>query len=84
MLSATHLIAQLRKGERTVRDSVHGSLITIEGQQDRLNTATFIDSERALARADELDDSENSKGGSRDTFRPMSMRSRNGPESRSR
>ena len=64
MLSATHLIAQLRKGERTVRDSVHGSLITIEGQQDRLNTATFIDSERALARADELDDSENSKGGS--------------------
>lgn len=64
MLSATHLVAQLRKGERTVRDTVHGALITIEAQQERLNTSTLIDSERALARADELDDSGLAKGGS--------------------
>lgn len=56
MLSASQIVAQLRRGERTVRDTVHGSLITTEGQQERLNTATLIDTERALTRSDELDD----------------------------
>lgn len=63
MLSASHLVAQLRRGERTVRDTVAGALITIEGQQERLNTSTLIDTERALARADELDDNEDSRSG---------------------
>ena len=57
MLSASQIVAQLRRGERTVRDTVHGSLITAEGQQERLNATTLIDSDRALTRADELDES---------------------------
>lgn len=56
MLAAGHLVAQTRSGERTVRDTVSGSLITTEGQQERLNTATLIDGERALDRADRLDE----------------------------
>lgn len=62
MLSATHLVAQLRKGERSVRDTVHGALITIEAQQERLNTSTLIDSDRALERSDTLDDRGSSDG----------------------
>jgi aspartyl-tRNA(Asn)/glutamyl-tRNA(Gln) amidotransferase subunit A len=62
MLSASQIVAQLRRGERTVRDTVHGSLITTEGQQERLNTATLIDAERALVRADELDEAGDTGG----------------------
>ncbi len=56
MLTASQIVAQLRRGERTARDTVHGSLIATEGQQDRLNIATLIDTDRALARSDELDE----------------------------
>lgn len=56
MLPASQIVTQLRRGERTVRDTVHGSLITTEGQQERLNAATLIDTDRALDRSDELDE----------------------------
>ena len=62
MLPATQLVAQLRRGERTVRDTVHGSIITIEAQQERLNTAILIDGERALERADALDEAGETSG----------------------
>lgn len=55
-LAAHHIVDQIRQGERTVRDTVSGSLITAESQQDRLNINTLIDSERALERADRLDE----------------------------
>ncbi|MDH3250675.1 MAG: amidase, partial [Acidimicrobiia bacterium] len=56
MLSASQIVSQLRRGERTVRDTVHGSLITTQGQQERLNATTLIDTDRALARSDALDE----------------------------
>lgn len=56
MLTASQIVAQLRRGERTARDTIHGSLITTEGQQERLNAATLIDTDRALERSDELDE----------------------------
>lgn len=62
MLTASQIVAQLRRGERTVRDTVHGSLITAEAQQERLNTATLIDTDRALERADQLDESGDATG----------------------
>lgn len=57
MLAASHIVAQIRSGERTVRDTVSGSLITTEGQQERLNVATLIDRDRAIERAEALDES---------------------------
>lgn len=55
MISATHVAAQIRRGERTARDTVAGSLLQAEAQQERLNINTLIDGERALERADEID-----------------------------
>lgn len=62
MLSAAQIVAQLRRDERTVRDTVHGSLITTEAQQERLNATTLIDGDRALQRADELDEAGDTTG----------------------
>lgn len=62
MLSASQIVAQLRRGERTVRDTVHGAIINTEAQQERLNTATLVDGERALERSDRLDESGDTSG----------------------
>jgi Asp-tRNA(Asn)/Glu-tRNA(Gln) amidotransferase A subunit family amidase len=53
--SAAVVAAEVRRGERLARDAVAGALTLVEAQQERLNTATLIDGERALARADEID-----------------------------
>jgi 1-carboxybiuret hydrolase len=54
-LPAARIAAEVRRGERSARDTVAGALTLIEGQQERLNTSTLIDSDRALARAEEID-----------------------------
>lgn len=56
MLAAQHIVGQIRHDERTVRDTVSGAVIATESQQDRLNNATLIDGDRALERADHLDE----------------------------
>lgn len=53
--SATVVAAEVRKGERSARDSVAGALHRLETEQDRLNVATLIDGERAILRAEEID-----------------------------
>lgn len=55
VISAERIAAEVRKGDRSARDTVAGSLITARAQQERLNITTLIDEERALARAEELD-----------------------------
>lgn len=55
MIAATHIAAEVRRGHRTARDTVAGSLLQAEAQQVRLNINTLIDRDRALERADEID-----------------------------
>lgn len=55
MISATHIAAETRRGERSARDTVAAALLQAEAQQDRLNINTLIDRERALERADAID-----------------------------
>ena len=55
MLDAIRLSHEVRHQDRTARDTVAGAITAAKAQQDRLNTSTFIDEERALARADEID-----------------------------
>lgn len=55
MITATTIASEVARGELSARDVVAGALTTAKAQQDRLNINTFIDSERALARAEEID-----------------------------
>ncbi len=55
MIPAVRMAAEIRRGDRSARDTVAGSLTTIEAQQERLNTSTLIDTDRALERADQID-----------------------------
>lgn len=52
---ATRIAAEVRRGERSARDTVAGALTLAEAQQDRLNASILIDRERALERADVID-----------------------------
>lgn len=62
MLAAHHLVAQFRRGERTARDTIAGALFTISEQQEQFNASTLIDDERALSRAEMLDDTNATTG----------------------
>jgi aspartyl-tRNA(Asn)/glutamyl-tRNA(Gln) amidotransferase subunit A len=55
MLDAVRLSHEVRHQDRTARDTVAGAITAAKAQQERLNASTFIDEERALARADEID-----------------------------
>lgn len=55
MISATRIAAEVRRGERSARDTVAGALTMAQAQQDRLNITTLIDADAALARAEEID-----------------------------
>ncbi|MDH4308117.1 MAG: amidase [Acidimicrobiia bacterium] len=55
MISAAHIAAEVRRGERSARDTVAGALTQADAQQERLNINTFIDRERAIERAEEID-----------------------------
>ncbi len=52
---AGRIAAEVRRGERSARDTVAGSLTLVEAQQERLNTATLVDGDRALERAEAID-----------------------------
>ena len=56
MIDAATIVAEVVRSDRSVRDTVAGSLTTALAQQERLNVNTLIDSERSLERADQLDD----------------------------
>ncbi|HSJ27110.1 MAG TPA: amidase [Acidimicrobiia bacterium] len=55
MIDATTMVAEIVKGDRSVRDTVAGSITAARAQQERLNVCTLIDEERALERAEALD-----------------------------
>lgn len=56
MIDATTIAAEVNRGERSARDTIAGALTAAHAQQERLNICTLIDDERALERAEELDD----------------------------
>jgi 1-carboxybiuret hydrolase len=56
VIDAATIVAEVVRSDRSVRDTVAGSLTTAKAQQERLNVNTLIDAERALERADHLDD----------------------------
>ena len=53
--SATRIASEVAHGQLASVDVVAASLERFRNSQQRLNTATFIDAERALARAEEID-----------------------------
>ena len=55
MIGAVTIAREVSRGERSARDTIAGALTIAEGQQERLNVNTLIDSERALERAEEID-----------------------------
>lgn len=55
MIDASTIASEVTKGDRSARDTVAGAITAAQAQQDRLNVCTYIDEERALARAEELD-----------------------------
>jgi 1-carboxybiuret hydrolase len=55
VIDAATIVAEIVKGDRSVRDTVAGAVTTAKAQQDRLNICILIDEERALERAEELD-----------------------------
>jgi 1-carboxybiuret hydrolase len=55
VISASTIVAEIVKGDRSARDTVAGAITTARAQQDRLNICTLIDEERAISRAEELD-----------------------------
>jgi hypothetical protein len=55
VISASTIVAEIVKGDRSARDTVAGAITTARAQQDRLNVCTLIDEDRAIARAEELD-----------------------------
>lgn len=55
ILDAVHLAREIRHGERTARDTIAGALTTTRAQQERLNTATSIEEETAIERAEAID-----------------------------
>lgn len=55
ILDAGRLSHEVRHEDRTARDTVAGAITAAKAQQERLNVSTFIDEERALERADEID-----------------------------
>lgn len=56
MIEATTIAAEVNRGERSARDTIAGALSTAHAQQERLNICTLIDDDRALQRAEELDE----------------------------
>ncbi len=54
-LDAGRLAREIRAQERTARDTVAGAITLASAQQERLNAATLIDTDRAIARAEEID-----------------------------
>lgn len=55
MIDAATIASEVTKGDRSARDTVAGAITAAKAQQDRLNVCTYIDEERALERAEELD-----------------------------
>lgn len=55
MIPALHIAAETRRKERLARDTVAGSLLQAEAQQERLNVNTLIDRDRAIERAEAID-----------------------------
>jgi len=55
VIGASIIAAEVARGDRSARDTIAGALTTAKAQQDRLNICTYIDEERAIARAEELD-----------------------------
>ncbi|MDX1450731.1 MAG: amidase, partial [Acidimicrobiia bacterium] len=55
LISAGRMANEIRRGERSARDTVAGALTTTEAQQSRLNIAISVEGERALDRADAID-----------------------------
>ena len=56
MIDATTIAAEVNRGDRSARDTIAGALTAAHAQQERLNVCTLIDDERALQRAEELDE----------------------------
>lgn len=56
MIDATTIATEVNRGDRSARDTIAGALTTAHAQQERLNICTLIDDDRALQRAEELDE----------------------------
>lgn len=56
VIGAVTIAAEVNRGDRSARDTVAGALTTAHAQQERLNVCTFIDDDRALERATEIDE----------------------------
>ncbi|MDX1447988.1 MAG: amidase family protein, partial [Acidimicrobiia bacterium] len=56
MLDAATIAAEVNRGDRSARDTIAGALTSTAAQQERLNVATLIDDERALERAEAIDE----------------------------
>lgn len=56
MIGATTIAAEVNRGDRSARDTIAGALTAAHAQQERLNVCTLIDDDRALQRAEELDE----------------------------
>lgn len=55
MIGATRIAIEVRRGERSARDTVAASITMAQAQQDRLNINTLIDADTALERAEHID-----------------------------
>jgi aspartyl-tRNA(Asn)/glutamyl-tRNA(Gln) amidotransferase subunit A len=56
VIGATRIASEVRRGERSARDTVAGALTQATAQQPRLNVNALIDEAAALDRADQIDE----------------------------
>jgi len=54
-MPATTLAGEIARHDRSARDTVSGAITTAKAQQARLNVCTFIDEDRAIERAEQID-----------------------------